>query len=240
MSSLHLLDENETGRERVYQRLKKAILTGEIQPNDRIVETKFAQIFGVSRTPVREAIRMLERDGLVRYEPRKGAVARPVLTREEMDEVYLIRQALELLSVENTVRFVTDRDIEEMHRLNPLCREALDRGDSESYFSYLDQFNKLMIRCSHMPLLITLFNSIEAYNPATTFLNGANSNLRYFAVNSTERRYEAVSEHEAITSALEQRDPDAFRAALQNHMKNVRAAALHSYDEWAGRQQAES
>ena len=94
MTAFTPVDPANPQRETIYTQLKNAIINGDIAPDERIVETKYADIFRVSRTPVREAIRMLEREGLVVYEPRKGAVARPRLTRAEVDEVYTIRSAL--------------------------------------------------------------------------------------------------------------------------------------------------
>ena len=88
MTAFTPVDPANPQRETIYTQLKNAIINGDIAPDERIVETKYADIFRVSRTPVREAIRMLEREGLVVYEPRKGAVARPRLTRAEVDEVY--------------------------------------------------------------------------------------------------------------------------------------------------------
>ena len=90
-------------RESIYEQLRQAILSGAIEPNERLVETPYAGLFHVSRTPIREAIRMLEQDELVIYEPRKGAVVRPQLSEKEMEEVYTIRAALQMLTLEEVI-----------------------------------------------------------------------------------------------------------------------------------------
>lgn len=90
-------------RESICEQLRQAILSGAIEPNERLVETTYAGLFHVSRTPIREAIRMLEQDELVIYEPRKGAVVRPQLSEKEMEEVYTIRAALQMLTLEEVI-----------------------------------------------------------------------------------------------------------------------------------------
>ena len=129
MTAFTPVDPANPQRETIYTQLKNAIINGDIAPDERIVETKYADIFRVSRTPVREAIRMLEREGLVVYEPRKGAVARPRLTRAEVDEVYTIRSALQLLSVDAVVRNITDAQLEDY-----LHRHSGRTGDGSEFF----------------------------------------------------------------------------------------------------------
>ena len=110
---------------------------------------------------------MLEREGLVVYEPRKGAVARPRLTRAEVDEVYTIRSALQLLSVDAVVRNITDAQLDAMEADNRGCAEALDKHDVGAYFHHLDEFNGLLTQSSNMPLLIKLLDQIESYSATT-------------------------------------------------------------------------
>jgi|GEM_PF-395319 DNA-binding GntR family transcriptional regulator len=219
-------------RENVYRQLKEAIVSGAIKPNERIVETTYAKIFHVSRTPVREAIRMLERDELVIYEPKKGAIARAPLSEEEMEEVYTIRSTLQMLSVEATVRNITDEEIRQMASCNDACLQALESGDETIYFQRLDQFNDVLTKSCRMPLLIKLIEQIELYNPSTTFVNASHTRLREFAVYGEGRRHAAVEEHIAICDALLQRDEEALRSALQIHTTNVKAAALAGYQEY--------
>ena len=169
MTAFTPVDPANPQRETIYTQLKNAIINGDIAPDERIVETKYADIFRVSRTPVREAIRMLEREGLVVYEPRKGAVARPRLTRAEVDEVYTIRSALQLLSVDAVVRNITDAQLDAMEADNRGCAEALDKHDVGAYFRHLDEFNGLLTQSSNMPLLIKLLTRSKATAPPRRF-----------------------------------------------------------------------
>lgn len=218
-------------RESIYEQLRQAILSGALGPDERLVETTYAEIFHVSRTPIREAIRMLEQDGLVIYEPRKGAVVRPLLSEKEMEEVYTIRAALQMLTVEEVIQNITETEIAQMNQSNSACLKALENDDSDDYFYHLDMFNDILTRSSRMTLVIKLLNQIEQYNPSTAFVNPRHTHLREFATYGKSRRYEAVKEHMAIADALATRDLEQFKGAMQIHLANVKEAALRGYRE---------
>lgn len=178
---------------------------------------------------MREAIRMLEREGLVVYEPRKGAVARPRLTRAEVDEVYTIRSALQLLSVDAVVRNITDAQLDAMEADNRGCAEALDKHDVGAYFRHLDEFNGLLTQSSNMPLLIKLLDQIESYSATTSFQNPEHARFRESVLSDDERRRRALAEHEEIVASLRARDADRLRRVLTAHTANVHEAALQRY-----------
>ena len=90
--------ESRPIREIAYEVLKKAIITGEIPAGERIVETEYADRLHISRTPLREALRKLERDGLVEYVMRRGVVVH-AFTTEDVDQIYTIRNSLEMLTL---------------------------------------------------------------------------------------------------------------------------------------------
>lgn len=229
MASFVPAEQGKPQRESIYEQLRQAILSGAIGPGERLVETTYAEIFHVSRTPIREAIRMLEQDELVIYEPRKGAVVRPQLSEKEMEEVYTIRAALQMLTVEEVIRNITEVEITQMIESNSACIEALESDDSDAYFYHLDMFNDILTRSSRMPLVIKLLNQIEQYNPSTAFVNPGHTRLREFAIYDKSRRYEAVKEHMAIADALSERDLERFKSAMQTHLTNVKEAAMRGY-----------
>lgn len=116
-------------RDVVFNTLRKAILTGQLKPGERLMEVHLANQLGVSRTPIREAIRKLELEGLVIMVPRRGAeVAR--ITEKSLRDVLEVRRALDALSVELACERITQADIE---RLFQACQEfesAAGRGDA--------------------------------------------------------------------------------------------------------------
>ena len=217
-------------REFVYHRLKEAIVKGEIKPNERIVETKYADMFNLSRTPVREALRMLERDGLVNYTPKKGARARSPLSREEVKELFSLRALLQMYSAEETVKNVTDKELAEMKQCNALCQRAWDQDDREAFFRYHDRFNFLLMKACRMPILIKLLDELATYDPVTAFAKEKKDHAplypREIALPSHARRYEAITEHENIREALAKRDLAAYRTALQTHLDKVAESCI--------------
>ena len=104
---------NKPIREIAYETLKHAIITGEISAGVRIVETEYANKLHISRTPLREALRKLERDGLVEYVIRRGVVVR-AFTIEDVEEIYTIRNALEMITLPAIIKNVTVKDIQSM------------------------------------------------------------------------------------------------------------------------------
>ena len=102
--------ESRPIREIAYEVLKHAIITGEIPAGERIVETEYADRLHISRTPLREALRKLERDGLVEYVQRRGVIVR-AFTIADVEEIYTIRNALEMLTLPAIIQKATADDI---------------------------------------------------------------------------------------------------------------------------------
>ena len=102
--------ESRPIREIAYDVLKKAIITGEIPAGERIVETEYADRLHISRTPLREALRKLERDGLVEYVMRRGVIVH-AFTTEDVDQIYTIRNSLEMLTLPYIIENATAEDI---------------------------------------------------------------------------------------------------------------------------------
>ena len=102
--------ESRPIREIAYEVLKKAIITGEIPAGERIVETDYADRLHISRTPLREALRKLERDGLVEYVMRRGVIVH-AFTTEDVEQIYTIRNCLEMLTLPDIIEKATPEDI---------------------------------------------------------------------------------------------------------------------------------
>lgn len=105
-----IIEKNKSMREKVYDTLKQMIIDGVIKPGERIIETEYSNKFQISRTPIREAIRMLELEGLVESQTTGGVIVK-TLTREEISEIYKIRIALESLIIEEIIKKINNQDI---------------------------------------------------------------------------------------------------------------------------------
>ena len=115
-------------RDVVFNTLRKAILRGELKPGERLMEIQLANKLGVSRTPIREAIRKLELEGLVLMIPRKGAEVAQI-TEKNMQDVLEVRKALEELSVQLACERITPEQVEEMKMAAEDFRKVLKSGD---------------------------------------------------------------------------------------------------------------
>ena len=123
--------ESKPIREVAYETLKNAIVTGEIPAGSRIVETEYAERMHISRTPLREALRKLERDGLVEYVVRRGVVVR-AFTIADVEEIYTIRNALEMLTLPAIIQNATAEDIRSLRALLREMDGFDEAGDIEA------------------------------------------------------------------------------------------------------------
>ena len=116
MTSFERMGESKPIREIAYETLKHAIITGEIPAGSRIVETDYAERMHISRTPLREALRKLEQDGLVEYVMRRGVIVR-AFTMEDVMEIYTIRNSLEMLTLPAIIQKATPQDLAELRAM---------------------------------------------------------------------------------------------------------------------------
>ena len=115
-------------RDVVFNTLRQAILRGELQPGKRLMEIQLAQRLGVSRTPVREAIRKLELEGLVLMIPRRGAEVAEI-TRQDLEDVLEVRAALEELAVKDACEHITDEQLQDLKKAANEFKRSLEGTD---------------------------------------------------------------------------------------------------------------
>ena len=132
------LDMNEylPLRDVVFKTLREAIIKGDLAPNERLMEIKLANMLGVSRTPVREAIRKLELEGLVIMNARRGAVVAPI-TKEDLIDVLDIRRAMERLGVELACQKITKEEIALLKKKNTEIEKAVEENDAQKIADFL-------------------------------------------------------------------------------------------------------
>lgn len=138
----------KTTQDKIANSLRKAILTGEFKHGDRIVQEDLARRFGVSRMPIREALKKLEFEGIVKIVPMKGAIACPV-TIEDIEEIYTLRSMNESLAVEKALPYINNDDIKELESiLNEMENIHLTDETFKYYFNLNEKFhNKLIEKC---------------------------------------------------------------------------------------------
>ena len=132
--------ESRPIREIAYEVLKKAIITGEIPAGERIVETDYADRLHISRSPLREALRKLERDGLVEYVMRRGVIVH-AFTTEDVEQIYTIRNCLEMLTLPDIIEKATPEDIAHLRELLAKMDELNAKNDVEALSPVAREFH---------------------------------------------------------------------------------------------------
>ena len=149
-------------REVVFMTLRRQILRGELKPGERLMEISLANKLGVSRTPIREAIRMLEHEGLVVMVPRRGAHVAEI-TRQELNDVLEIRKTLEVLAIQRACANMTDRDIRQLREAEEAFAILVERKDADiTALGEADEhFHDIIYQGTNNRRLIQILNNLR-------------------------------------------------------------------------------
>ncbi|OAN73983.1 GntR family transcriptional regulator [Jannaschia sp. EhC01] len=196
-----------------YARLLAEIRSGALRPGDRVTETDLATRLGISRTPVREAIRALEADGLVIHTPRVGATIR-ALDYAEITELYEMRAILEGTAARFAARAAYDSETEELAAINDAM--AAIPGDVAGLFTLNARFHAVLLNAARNRFLVRSVQSIQK----TLLILGPST------LEEADRAAGALAEHAAIIDALKSHDGDAAEAAMRQHIEAAHRARL--------------
>ena len=183
--------------QQIVQNLEQQIISGALRPGQRIIEQSISEAFGVSRSPVREACRVLESQGLVVHCPRKGIFVSS-LSPEEAEEIYLIRANLESLATQLAVKRQEPNVLRKLKKIHRQTAEAVARNDFRSYFRLNLQFHETIhaaCKSERLVQLLDIFSKkIRRY--------------RFKLLSSEGRMQESQSHHEKLLHFFETRDAD--------------------------------
>lgn len=215
------MDEYLPLRDVVFNTLRQAILKGELKPGERLMEIQLANKLGVSRTPVREAIRKLELEGLVLMIPRKGAEVAEI-TRQDMEDVLEVRTALEELAVKDACDYITDAQLSELKKASNEFKKALLEGKDLVTCADADMhFHDVILSATNNRRLIQMLNNLseQMYRYRMEYLKD-------------ERTHKTlIEEHDAIRRALKKHDKVKAGAAIRVHIDNQKRSILESLTE---------
>lgn len=202
-----------TSSDSVYMELRGKILSRELKPAQRLLEVKIANGMGVSRTPVREALRRLASEGLVKIVPNSGArVASPTVS--EMDNSYFVREYLENMSVELACRAGMDKRT--LERLDGLVREgdsAIANGDTDAFLAANADFHRVIAEAGKNYVLSAYVDNIIQ-----------NTNVYAYLYNKfVEADNKSSGEHREILRAIAQRDRIGAQELMKAHLQRVHA-----------------
>ena len=198
-------------REMVYEELKIQILKGSIIPGTRMMEVELAEEMGVSRTPIREAIRKLEKEGLVTIEPRRGAYASMIST-EDMVEILEVRQDLEGLAAYFAANRMSDEQMKELKEVSNSYNEAVKRGKMEDMIKYDTRFHHIIVESCRNKILVQMIEQLQELV----------LRFRYIYYDNFRRAENMPEEHEAIVAAISEGNADKARAAADIHIDRLK------------------
>ncbi|MBY6006081.1 GntR family transcriptional regulator [Salipiger bermudensis] len=196
-----------------YALLLQEITSGRLEPGTRITETELAERLQMSRTPVREALRRLEAEGLVTHKPRVGVIVRQ-LSYSELMELYEMRWVLEGTAARLAARAASDVEIEELAAIND--EMAACAGDGAALYALNRQFHTTLIAAARNRYLVKSVRSIEL----TLQILGPTP------LREMRRAQEVIAEHAAVVEALRARDGAGAEAAMRAHMDAAQRTRL--------------
>ena len=203
-------------RDMVYELLRNEIIEGRLVSGDHLVESLIAGQLGVSRTPVREALRMLVKDGFAVTVPRKGTVIAP-LSRDDAIDIYDLREVVEGLCARRAAANVTARELKQLRvRLERMSPRS---ADHKSYMKAHAEFNDIIIGASRSHRIAQFLDT----------LSGQIQRLRGITLAAKERQEESWEEHKAIIDALAARDAVAAENLVRRHIQNAKCAFLERW-----------
>ena len=202
--------ERGTEADEGYERLYQAILRGEFQPNERLIEMDLAQLYNVGRAAIRTTLARLEQDGLVEREPNRGARVRAI-SEEESVETLEARAVLEGLAARYAARNVTDADIADLRAIVGEMEARLVEGDLLGISEENTRLHSRLLEIANNKTVARLIERLHAQHVRSQF--------RLILVPGRPPR--SVAEHRAIVEAVASRDPDAAEAAMRSHLANT-------------------
>jgi DNA-binding GntR family transcriptional regulator len=221
-TSLRIERESRTLTRKVGDGLRRAILSGQFEPGQRLVERTLCELTGVSRTAVREALRALEAEGLVVNVPNRGPVVASI-SREEALDIYTVRSLLEVAAVEAFVEKATKQEVAQLGRLMDDMERAASKNDSEQVNALKSRFYAALLEGSRSKTIMQILQQLYAKIAL----------LRRMTMDRDNRTQTAVRELRTMYDAIKSRDAAAAKAACLYHVKAAAEVAISALAEAA-------
>ena len=210
-------------RDVVFNTLRQAILKGELEPGERLMEIQLADRLGVSRTPIREAIRKLELEGLVLMIPRKGAEVAKI-SEKSLRDVLEVRRSLEELAIELACQRMSDSDIEDLELAQNAFREAVTAGDAMTIAETDEHYHDIIYNGTGNNRLVQILNNLreQMYRYRLEYIKDVSQHVRL------------IEEHEEIYRCISSRDKDAGARAIKMHIYNQEQSIMNQIQQYKG------
>ncbi|HWR38822.1 MAG TPA: GntR family transcriptional regulator [Patescibacteria group bacterium] len=214
------LDSYKPLRDVVSETLREAIISGVLKPGERLMEIQLAEELGVSRTPVRESIRKLELEGFVVMVPRRGTYVAD-LSIKDINEVFEIRTALDVLAAGLAAERITEEELEQMERLLVQIGEHMDDGDMEKIIETDSLFHDILYKATRNDRLFGIISNLREQ-----FTRFRSISMKY-----PGRIVKTVEEHRQLVEAIGSRNPELAQQIAREHMENAEHTLLQDLNE---------
>lgn len=203
----------------ICEALRQDILSGKLKPGQRLMEIQYAEQLGVSRTPLREAMRKLELEGLVTIVPRRGAHV-TVISRKDVEEVLEVRTVLDGLAAALALQHVTQMDMEAMEELLYQFEKSVAVHDLEAQIKTDEAFHEYIYMKSENERLVSMNHSIKdhIYRCRVLYLKDLSDTAQ------------VVQEHRALLRAFQEKDVRKVRVLSEEHVKNQKLSMLEQLE----------
>jgi DNA-binding GntR family transcriptional regulator len=187
--------------------VRERILRGEYRIGEKIKENQIATELKVSRTPIREAFKQLENEGLIDYVPNRGCFAKG-FTRQDIEDIYAVRKALEVLAVEWAVARITPEQISQLQQQSDLMGFYIQREDGQKVLEVNTDFHDIIYGAAGSRFMAQVLRSYKGYIEQTR-------KVLFYEQNYLE---EVFAEHQAILEAIKAGDAEEAKAAMARHL----------------------
>lgn len=204
-------------RQQTVNNLRNAIVEGRFKPGERLLERELCNLTGVSRTSIRESLRQLEAEGLIKVIPNKGPVVATVSVNEARD-LYEIRQVSEGLACRLFAERAESSAVEALAKTVELLEKATSEGDMKNVMDTKNAFYEIILEGCGNALIRLFINSLHARIAV----------LRSMSLSHQGRALESLSEIKCILEAIQRRDPSAAWDACVNHVNKAQSVAVQA------------
>ena len=210
--------------EQVAHRLRQMLVENRIAPGAKLNERELCEVLNVSRTPLREALKMLAAEGLVELLPNRGAIA-VELTEGDVLHTFEVMAGLEAQSGELAAQRVTESELDEIKAMQFEMMAAWTRRDLSNYYRLNSRIHSAINAAAKNPVLTATYQQVNARLQA----------LRFRSNQDEDKWKRAVKEHELMVDALVRRDPAAMRGVLLAHLEHKREVVIKQLREAAAK-----
>jgi len=208
MAGRNLDIDNTPLSEKIAFTIRNNIIKGIIKPGERLVEPKLSEMLGISRTPIREALRLLEMEGFIEIIPRRGAVV-TTLTRRDIDDIFIIKMKLEPLASKLAVQYLEKNDIDKLKELASKMEAGSAKGVTQLINWNYDFHNIFIYKCNNERLIKMLEGLQQQFKRATVY-----------SFTTEGRTREVGDEHQELIAAFEAKDEASVEKIVETHVYN--------------------